>query len=208
MSQQSHLPRHWSLPGGRAYSVIGSSAVEVDYSPFWSTSPALGSCFLRRILLDFSFPTKTSSLPCCCFVKISLWQQGLEEEAEDQHVIPAGLACRKESHCHYNPSYQDTLKSLSFRDTYFHFSLPFSISEVSNIFSSRGDFAGTHLIQYWAPWIHLQVCCFYFKTEEGPKTRPLFSDSYCFRQDMLSLSHLEFFSQDNWHSLNHFQGAQ
>lgn len=56
MSQQSCLPRHWSLPEGRTDSFVGffPSAVEVDHSLPWSTSPALGSLFLSRILLDFS----------------------------------------------------------------------------------------------------------------------------------------------------------
>lgn len=88
MSQQSRLPRRWSLPDGRADSFVGfffPSAVEVDYSPSWSTSPALGSCFLSSILLDFSISEEFFQ-PALLLFCADLWEQGLEEKTEQANT--------------------------------------------------------------------------------------------------------------------------
>ena len=209
MSQQRHLPRHWSLPEGRADRFF-------CYFPFrcWGRLftilkyvTSLGKPFLSRTLLDFSISEEVfqHALLLFCQNRSVTARSGGESRA-GQHVFPAGLAyscfplAGRESCSHYSPFHQkDTLNSLSLQRHSLRFPLPSTISLVSNTFSFRGDLTDTHLIQYWAPRIYLQVCCFYFRPEEGPKRCPLSSDSYSCKKYMVSLAS-RFSSQGDWRS--------
>lgn len=82
MTQQSHLPRCWSLPEGKADLVVGSLIhyLEVRHQP-WEAA------FWLECNLTLQLLRKISSMPCCCFVKAIPWQQSLEEKAKQANTL-------------------------------------------------------------------------------------------------------------------------